>query len=813
MMKKAFSYSLFVALAIAVLCTLTLVACSKDEPVVTGIYLTDASGARIEDSKELGSVPFGTAFADIIDFADYEMHAVYSDGSDVAVGSAYSVMFTTPSMSGYEPIKSFPGIPPIGNYEILFDYDAYAVRFYFNVVSATREDYSFYIASENRSWEYDEMPPVFTVEYPGAGIEEKVSFYAFPQAAYDTLSESDKESYWLYADTNGAVLLGDSPCAVSPGRYYIYAEIPASDGYEVTYTAIDEDKLCNVYKGKLSYPNELLESLRGYYKYDGQIGVVSCSEIAFVDSGVEGADDALRDKTGRAVRGSYVLDNPDAVVNSGLYDKLAVVFVLDESESDNYVVENIPGKSIFIPITVEPGAVTKPTSVRAENAYYNESGNDKGKGPYPNCPNDYGILKGEEYRIVFDNWDAELMEAKIYCGETVYDPSLPCEVESFADGDSVKYYVSVPLETGDYLVWIALKDSINYYWEGGSGTSDDEPVEYRFSIFEKKAVAKPTVELYNGIAGDTFGKAFVAYDGGAKYLLFNDYDDFAVMCTLNGEWAVPVESVFNGYTRQLEIAADVYGEIAVKIVPDEDYIWTDGTSEPVTLDFEIRKGAFFDFSGEYVSVNLSNDIALPEAEKPEYAKLMGNWFGTSGINGKMASTGMVGYTAAVRFVYTKNDVKEAEYSGTFHNTHGQGAAFYRFDMEFVLASLAGSETRYSGHGDNTGEMHIVDVDSGFLTDKIGEYDNVFFAATAINLTQQISSDKIFYSVNGDGGYTRIKMTGSSVNSDGSGATVVTESEVVMVFDAKGDYVGHKYQSTITTGDNVESFEVEFGNCR
>lgn len=432
-MKKAFSYSLFVALAIAVLCTLTLVACSKDEPVVTGIYLTDASGARIDDSKELGSVPFGTAFADIIDFADYEMHAVYSDGSDVAVGSAYSVMFTTPSMSGYEPIKSFPGIP--------------------------------------------------------------------------------------------------------------------------------------------------------------------------------------------------------------------------------------------------------------------------------------------------------------------------------------------------------------------------------------------TVELYNGIAGDTFGKAFVAYDGGAKYLLFNDYDDFAVMCTLNGEWAVPVESVFNGYTRQLEIAADVYGEIAVKIVPDEDYIWTDGTSEPVTLDFEIRKGAFFDFSGEYVSVNLSNDIALPEAEKPEYAKLMGNWFGTSGINGKMASTGMVGYTAAVRFVYTKNDVKEAEYSGTFHNTHGQGAAFYRFDMEFVLASLAGSETRYSGHGDNTGEMHIVDVDSGFLTDKIGEYDNVFFAATAINLTQQISSDKIFYSVNGDGGYTRIKMTGSSVNSDGSGATVVTESEVVMVFDAKGDYVGHKYQSTITTGDNVESFEVEFGICR
>lgn len=808
-MKKRILLPVTIAIALIVLSAFVLVACVKDPPSVTGVYLKYAA-EKISGSKDLGEVPYGTEFADIIDFTDYQMYAVLSDGSEAVVGEdKYSVKFTAANMSGYAPVTSMPAVPSSGDYEILFEHESHSVRLFFHVAKAEREDYSFNIPSADRSWDFDEAPPAFTVEYSPIATDAEVSFYGFPQAAYDALSDADKKIYWRYADSYGAVLFGDAPCAVTPGNYYVYAKIPASGDYYSTYTEIDDDKLCTVYKATLTYPNELLESLRGYYKYEGHIGAISCADIEIVATGVEGADDALYDRTGRAVKGSYGFAVPTAAVNSGSYDKLEVVFVLAPDESVNYTVKNDLSRRIFMPVSIESGTATKPLSVRAENAYYNGTGTDTGSGPYPYCPNDYGILKGDDYRIVFDGWDANLLEARLYAGETTTAQRLNCEVRSYVDGDSVKYYVTIPAEIGDYLLWIGLKDFINYDWAGGSDTSDNEPVEYVFSIFEKKTVAKPTVELYKGTASDTDGKAFAAYDGSGKYILFNGYADDAVVFTLNGEVAVPAESAFAGYTRQYAMAADFSGAAEVRIVPDEDYVWEDGTSEAVTLDFEIRKGQFFDFSGEYASVDPESDTALPESEKPVYAKLMERWFGSSGSNGKMASLGMVGYNAAVRFVCTENGVKEAEYSGTFYNKHGQSSAFYTFETSFVLASLAGAELRYSGNGNVSGKINIEDA-SGAPVNKIGEYDGIFFPATAIYLPQMISSDDISYSVNYDGGYTRIKMTGSSETIDGSGAFVRTECEVVMAFDADGNYVGHSFTNTEISGGNTLVYAVEFG---
>ncbi len=79
-MKKRILLPVTIAIALIVLSAFVLVACVKDPPSVTGVYLKYAA-EKISGSKDLGEVPYGTEFADIIDFNDHKLSAVRRNGA------------------------------------------------------------------------------------------------------------------------------------------------------------------------------------------------------------------------------------------------------------------------------------------------------------------------------------------------------------------------------------------------------------------------------------------------------------------------------------------------------------------------------------------------------------------------------------------------------------------------------------------------------------------------------------------------------------------------------------------------------------
>lgn len=770
---------LLVALAV---CAAALVACapgSGNQATPQSIQFEDKDGADRSTYWDLGAFPYGTAYEDIL--PTFKVNLCYSDGStkELAAGD-YTVSYVKVEEEDV-PLQSIPAVPDAGFYQIIFDKDTFQARMVFAIEQTSRPDS--YLELASRMWSYDMAPAEMSVSGYTASEEAPVEFFGIEKSTFDALSEEEKEQYWLY--TVPSVTFGDSPYSAPVGKYYAYAVIPAHDVYSTTYTPISQDTLVTVVKGYLKYPNQTLQGAVGRYTYNGStLGWIALSEVhVFFDgSGV----DALKDATGRTIYGEYVFENPDSLVNSNA-SYANVVFKLAESDAQNYTVQT--DVTPRMPLEIAKGNVALPT-VKAMNANY------AGTGPYPANPNDYGVVKndGTGYRIEISEWNPSLMNVLYRLDKTWF----AAEVKTATDEYGTAYhYVETPAEVGSYTFRVGLQDSTNYVFE----ENGQYFIEYTFDINDKKHIPMPVAGLFGGIALED-GTDVIYTDLNVQAIVLENWSEgypVSISVSVNG---ADYESVLPGFDGDIGyfVTTREFGVYSLLMQPlTEEYVWADGSCAPVVYTCEIIRDTILDVSGEYVTLEV-DETGFPV--DPTYAAAINtviNW-----INNKPLSYG-ADFSVSYKNDYTSGGQIESStvgpiFRGTLRNTHQSGDTYgesFTTVADFVAVQANGKAASYSAEGAPYGTISFKDYD-GITVESI---DDKF--VTALQMSSMAApetytqSDKPNFecALSADGSF-KLKMHASHSDSS-SGYTVTQQIEAVLVFDANGNYSGHRITMKIT----------------
>ena len=804
MKKKIFK--LIAILALSVLVVLAICSCTGTEEVrLQHLILTDGDGNAVDGVDNKQKVPYGTELSDILPAGGLVVKAVYSDNSSKKLSAKdYSTEYYKVNSDGTSEKFQIPDIPDTGEYEIKIKYQSQEAVFYFSVYKAYRSDYK--LTLSKTEWEYDEVPAEASVSNftPAEGYDDTVYYYGFEKNRYDALTDKAKNEYWNYT-SEGNFILGETAKNIEPGQYYLYAVIPGSDNYEVTYTAISNDLQFTVSKAVLGYNGETVQNMKGFYNYKDKTGDITLGDVSIERTDLEGKDYMLYDKTGDSVSGNYEWVSPSQTLNVSDDGKsYEVRYVLSDSVKKYYTVTE--GTTAKMVVSINKGGVAKP-AVGLSGTY------SAGSGPYPDNTNRYVIVNSEGYYVNFGVWDNNFMELEIKNGEGVICPNTV--VSRYNDTlDINEYYLSEPItDVGTYTVKVKLKDKVNFFWGSiyDADQTDTEDITYVFDIKDKIIIAEPGIKLDGSIVSQE-GTDYVVYDGKKHSVLFTGWDTNLFGAYVNSEYIDLYESTQKEANYLLK-EAGIYN-FEIKFYDENVYAWEDGSCAPITYVCEVKARDIIDTDGIYEEVNLHEDVV--SSIPPKYVQYMNNWVDSEdGLKKTMTD----GYVAGVYFSLKQNEELKAEFVGTTENIHSIGADGNQYSMtnwestiNFVqLNNLP--EKSYSATGEGwKNEMMITDKSNSQVIDKITDWDVQFFTGITINLPlSAMQTDKVNYSVSESEAYIKVKMTADyTVETSGETATDA-HTEVIMIYGAdEGNYIGHEVTTTHTyQNGQTETYEIQF----
>lgn len=785
---------LLVALTV---CMAALVACNGDsgsQVTPQSIQFVDEDGNDRSTFWDLGSFGYGTAYADIL--PSYTVNLYYSDGSVKALAAGeYTVSYLKIEVEDI-PLSEIPAVPEAGYYQIVFEKDELQARMIFAVTQAVRNDCT--LTLSHNEWEYDEVPAAVTLGDYTPSDSEPV-YLCISKAEYDALTDEQKAEYWLH--TTPLSSFGTEPRSIPVGEYYAYAEIPQSDNYATSYTAVTPATAFTVNKAVLRYDSSVSANLHAVFDYrSGILGGVSLGEIniATIDFSI---NTGLMDRTGAEISGEYVWEDCSVLVNADNDGNcFPARYQLYSDNEDCYTVEN---GNIPVVLEINKGTVYRPSLGIPGNTFHaaNES-----FGPYPGNALPYVVVNdiGGYNVYIYDNhWDENTMKVSVTVGD---GEPINARVIKKSDSD---YFVSWAfINPGEYNVTLSLRDKTNFVWWYGAEASGTNDVSFTFEIKERKDIPVPSIRLRNS-AKDTDGMDFVTFDGVEHYIDFADYTENAIYATLNGESVYAISNADNTayYTLDADKTAGLIdtstgkGLVTVALAPAPEYAWSDGSVTPVEYVCKVNGGSTF-FPGLKVQLNYTE---FQPTDNVEAVRLMNEWFGT----GKM-ETDYRRYNAAVYFTVFQEYDGKAQYIGTVSNTHS-ASDFGTYEMSFNIMDIADKSAPhyYNGNADVSSSginSQIFDEGGSNTVQSITDYDMVFFSVAKIDCRETVQSDNVTYAYSNYGDCTFIKIKG-----DNGGDGVTTEkvvSEVYLVF-RNGEYVGHEINTTVTLNDISTKYFVQF----
>lgn len=782
MKKKAVGF--LILLVAVTTCALLLASCDTT-PTLQGITVT-YDNAPDADPGNLGDFVYGSTLDEIMP-SGLKVTAVYSDGSSKELAATdYTIKYYVITDKTDE-ITDVPDVLPVGSYEARVLYQSHQANFYFTVTQSQRDSA---LVLSAREWDYDEAPPEMSVTNftPAEGYDDTVYYLAVAKADYDALSDEQKAEYWNFVD--GDIIVADSPYSVSAGEYYVYASIPGSDDYFSTYTAISADTLVTINKAKLSYPNTTLVNHVGKFRYRGELGNVPLSSVVIEIIDLYDAD-ALVDKTGEAIPGSYEFADVTATVDTS-DTSAAVVFKIRDDLTDNY--ELADASPVQIPLEITPGTVDAPN-------YFSSDGYNSGFGVCQTNPNDYGIVKDDNsgYRLLFSHWSEAVTDAVLYTDGG--NPVTVTVLEGEDDWGQHTYYVETPAEVGNYELRLVLKDTDNYVWS----TSGSVPLSYKFDVLDKLTETKPSMSLYDATTLDDGSVVRYIGESDSSVVVIDGWAESSGMSlsyTQNGTQGTnyPVlTDIDSDGEQEYVVAVNGYGEFdfAISLMTSE-YVWNDGTTAPVTFSFTTYPADIFDDYATFATVEVDNETGMPV--DPQYNEIFlaaQEWM----TNPPLDYTADFVITYATAAVGDEDNATQTDqFRGTAHNVHSSSApSEFSTDAQFVYV-VGDTATRYFATGTpHNGSVTVVDSDSVALQPL--SPDMIY----ALNMTAVtvpatwFNSDSPQLSVGDDAdGNHKIKITGTA-----SDSSATTDTEIVIAFNANYECIGHKVTVTVVETANPD----------
>ena len=323
-----------------------------------------------------------------------------------------------------------------------------------------------------------------------------------------------------------------------------------------------------------------------------------------------------------------------------------------------------------------------------------------------------------------------------------------------------------------------------------------------------------TVSVKKGIVGDSNEMKIyfedsktdtITYDGKEHSVLLNDHFDIhnyggelkniVTFKNQNGEdVAVRYEELEGGLDALYIDGLKEIGtyQFIVSIVDTTNYCWEGGTTDPIKFSVKIVGNSdLLDVLGDYKPVNPGTDG--DSSPQPAYMEYMGRW-----MEGGMETTAD-NYNAQIQIDY-KDQNQTLKITGNLTNTYTDVDTFNEFTTNTTLTD-GKDNYAISGKVDTSGLNNQYTVtkngeENPFVID--ANLHSLIMTALRIDLANNFISDETaIYSVAQDSENLKIK-----VENNVAGDVVV----VHFVFDAEGNFVGHKV--SITSADGTMSYSIQ-----
>ena len=386
--------------------------------------------------------------------------------------------------------------------------------------------------------------------------------------------------------------------------------------------------------------------------------------------------------------------------------------------------------------------------------------------------------------ITLDDIRLENYGATISGVEGYFDWANPDETLDTSDDGKPYQIVFIPYS----------KDNYNVLYTGGKLT---------LAVSVKKGIVGDSNEMkiyFEESQTDT-----ITYDGQEHSVLLNDHFDIhnyggklkniVTFKNQNGEdVAVRYEELEGGLDALYIDGLKEIGtyQFIVSIVDTANYCWEDGTTEPITFSVKIVGNSdLLDVEGDYKPVNPETDGN--QDPQPAYMEYLGKWMN----EGK--ETTAPNYDAQIQIDY-KDQNQTLNITGNLNNKYNDVETYNDFITNTTLT-----------HGkDNyviNGKVDTSGLNNEYTVTKNGEATNFVIDANLHSLIMEalgidlannsISSEEQIWSVAQDSENLKIKI---ELNFE-DGVTVVH-----FVFDAEGNFVGHKV--SMTSVDGTMSYSIQ-----
>lgn len=237
-------------------------------------------------------------------------------------------------------------------------------------------------------------------------------------------------------------------------------------------------------------------------------------------------------------------------------------------------------------------------------------------------------------------------------------------------------------------------------------------------------------------------------------------------------------------------------QFIVSIVDKTNYCWEDGTTDPIKFSVTIIKNSdLLNVEGDYKPVNPETDGNLDP--QPSYMEYMGRWMEVG------METIAADYNAQIQIDY-KDQNQTLNIAGNLNNKYNNVENDVATYNDFITkTTLTHGKDSYVING----KVDTSDLNNEYTVTKNGEATNfvidenlhsLIMTALRIDLANNsISSEEQIYSVAQDSENLKIKIESSF-----EGGNV----EVYFVFDAEGNFVGHKV--SMTSVDGTMSYSIQ-----
>lgn len=452
---------------------------------------------------------------------------------------------------------------------------------------------------------------------------------------------------------------------------------------------------------------------------------------------------------------------------------------IDFVNSSNYTGLTVIDDNSLITVNQKTIAVTSDDAagVKALEFDYNNSGASTSGGDYL-----IGDITLDD--ITLDNYGANISGVEGY-----FDWANPDETLDSSDNGKPYDIVFIPYSKDNYNV---------LYTEG----------KLKLTVSVKKGIVGDSSEMKIYFE-NTNEETTIPYDGQEHSVLLNNHFDIhnaggklkniVTFKNQNGEdVAVRYEELELGSDALYIDGLKEIGtyQFIVSIVDTANYCWEDGTTEPITFSVEIVGNSdLLDVEGNYEPVNPATDGNLNP--QPAYMEYLGRWMEIG------MKTTAPDYDAQIQIDY-KDQNQTFKITGNLNNKYTDVETYNDFITNTTLTDGKDSYV-ISGKVDTSG------LDNGYTVTKNGEVTegncvidenlhSLIMEALRIDLAKNsISSEEQIYSVAQDSENLKIK-----IESNFEGGVIV----VHFVFDAEGNFVGHKVSTTSADGTTSYSIQMK-----